>query len=358
MYLRSLAHAVPSAAFTQPECWKILQASPHAPALSGRAEALLRKVLTGGSSGIEKRHFACAQFDELFSMDAESLNRAFEREAPLLATSALRQALDNARLRPADLDALLVCTCTGYLCPGVTSHVAEKLCMRPDTFLQDLVGLGCGAAIPTLRAARGILADSPSARVGIVAVEICSAAFYLDEDPGVLISACLFGDGASAAICSADATAPAIGNEAQTLAHPLLVNDFDTLHLPQERELLRFENAGGKLRNHLHKTVPEKAAEAVGTLYERLPQAQQPATVIAHSGGRDVIEALENRLPAYAPLRSTRETLRAHGNLSSPSVLFALEHHLMHAPSDTRHDLWLTAFGAGFAAHSCRMLSP
>jgi len=41
---------------------------------------------------------------------------------------------------------LLICTCTGYLCPGVTSYVAEQLGLRTDVFLQDLVGLGCGAA--------------------------------------------------------------------------------------------------------------------------------------------------------------------------------------------------------------------
>ena len=29
-----------------------------------------------------------------------------------------------------------------------------------------------------------------------ICVEVCSAAMYLDNDPGVLISACLFGDGA------------------------------------------------------------------------------------------------------------------------------------------------------------------
>ena len=36
--------------------------------------------------------------------------------------------------------------------------------------------------------------------VAMIAVEISSAAFYIDDDPGVLISLCLFGDGASASI--------------------------------------------------------------------------------------------------------------------------------------------------------------
>jgi hypothetical protein len=35
-----------------------------------------------------------------------------------------------------------------------------------------------------------------------ICVEVSSAAMYLDDDPGVLISACLFGDGAGAAVLS------------------------------------------------------------------------------------------------------------------------------------------------------------
>jgi predicted naringenin-chalcone synthase len=81
-------------------------------------------------------------------------------------------------------------------------EVAEQLGFRTDAFLQDLVGLGCGAAIPSLRAAEAILAAQPSVVVACVAVEVCSAAFYLDDDPGVLVSACLFGDGAAATIWS------------------------------------------------------------------------------------------------------------------------------------------------------------
>ena len=54
--------------------------------------------------------------------------------------------LDRKEKLPADLDALIICTCTGYLCPGVTSYVSEQLGLRTDAYLQDLVGLGCGAA--------------------------------------------------------------------------------------------------------------------------------------------------------------------------------------------------------------------
>ena len=68
--------------------------------------------------------------------------------------------------------------------------------------LLDLVGQGCGAALPNLRAGEALLASGRCRRVLSVCVEVCSAAFYIDDDPGVLVSACLFGDGAGAAVLS------------------------------------------------------------------------------------------------------------------------------------------------------------
>ena len=43
---------------------------------------------------------------------------------------------------------------TGYLCPGLTSYVADNLKIPADHVLLDLVGHGCGAAVPNLRQAR------------------------------------------------------------------------------------------------------------------------------------------------------------------------------------------------------------
>src|SRR5258708_2888971 len=101
--------------------------------------------------------------------------------------------------------------CTGYLCPGLTSYVSERLGLRSDALLLDLVGQGCGAALPNLRTAEALLGAGRARRVLSICVEVCSAAYYLDDDPGVLVSACLFGDGAGAAVLSNDP--PAAGKK-------------------------------------------------------------------------------------------------------------------------------------------------
>lgn len=342
MFLHALATAVPAPTFTQAECWELARASGIRERLKKRSMLILQTILRG-ETGIDQRHFAMPQIERVFDHSPDELNAAFRSEAPALAGRALAAALEQAQLRAADVDALLICTCTGYLCPGLTSYVSERLGLRPNAFLQDLVGLGCGAAIPMLRAASHIVAAQPTAIVACVAVEVCSAAFYLDDDPGVIISACLFSDGAAATIWR--------GAPAATGA--LRAFDFNTVHVPENRDKLRFEQRDGKLRNLLHRSVPELAAAAVGELWRQ--RGERPvAQVVAHSGGRDVLDAVA---PVVAPhaLDTSARVLRAHGNMSSPSVLFALDEALKSGPPNGAGDFWLVSFGAGFAAHSCRI---
>ena len=334
MYLQSLATAFPPHSFTQAECFETLKNSGAMDGLRGRSSELLQKVLTG-DSGIETRRFCDPDLRKTFGFDAGELHQHFEQHAPQLASEALLKACDLASLKPSGIDALFVCTCTGYLCPGLSSYISERLGIRPNAFLQDLLGLGCGAALPLLESARGLLAANPQATVATVAVEISSAAFYLNDEPGVLISLCLFGDGAAAAIW-----------KGENQGGQFRFQNFRTIHKPEHREKIRFVNARGRLKNQLHRDVPQLAADAVGTLYEM--RFNDPDQLIAHTGGRDVIEAIERAIPSQK-LSSTREILRQYGNISSPSVLAALEHSLTNSPESKI--LWLTAFGAGFAAH-------
>lgn len=344
MFLHALSTAVPPATFTQAQCWEIIRNSPAKQRLNRRTQLILRTILKG-DSGVKTRHFAVPQIEGVFDLTADQLNTSFRAEAPHLAGRALTAALAQAGVSAREIDALLISTCTGYLCPGVTSYVSERLGLRNDAFLQDLVGLGCGAAIPTLRTAQAILAAKPDAVVACVAVEICSAAFYLDDDPGVIISACLFSDGAAATIW-----------RSQPGPSGCRCHSFDTLHLPADRDRLRFEQRDGKLRNLLDPAVPALAAGAVSRL---LANAQTQAganpinQMIAHPGGRDVLNALEAAMPDY-PLTASRRVLGEYGNMSSPSVLFALAEAMQGGLPPANADWWLVSFGAGFSAHSCR----
>jgi predicted naringenin-chalcone synthase len=329
MYLHGLSTAVPAVSYTQEEVWEIFSRSSAPERLRPGSVELVRKVLTK-ENGISRRHFALHDFEELLRQDGEGLNHAFEREAPILAGAALEKVLTKAGWKASDLDALVICTCTGYLCPGVSSFVSEQRGLRSDAFMVDLVGQGCGAAIPSMRTASNFINDKPDAKVAVIAVEVCTAAFYLDDEAGVLISFCLFGDGAAATLWSG-----------QPSGSGWRAENFDTLHFPENRETLRFENQNGMLRNKLHPSIPSKSSKAVKALYERsFRNGTRPGSVISHGGGSKVLDAVQKELPDYN-LDSARVVLDSHGNMSSPSVLFALSEYLeQSAPADP---LWRTS---------------
>ncbi|ADE54025.1 type III polyketide synthase [Coraliomargarita akajimensis] len=335
MHLLSIASSFPKSRFSQSDCLAALQQSEFWMRLSGRSLRILEKVLTG-NNGIEYRNFAVDSLEQAWRRDAQQLNEAYESEAPVLGGRAVSKALERAELKPSEVDVLLVSTCTGFLCPGVSNHIAERLGFRSDAVLQDLTGHGCGAAIPLVQVAAAYAKLYPRARIVTAQVEVCSAAFHLDDDVGVLISACLFGDGASAQVWS-------------SAGGDLEVGRFESVHRPEHREDLRFVNHEGRLKNRLRKTVPSVVAESVERLVSK-QKLQEKAQPVLHGGGRDVLDALEPVFPGHA-LDASRETLRRHGNLSSPSVFVALEALLADRDS-VADEFWLCGFGAGFSAHS------
>ena len=341
MYLHSLATAVPEVSYSQETVWSIFTNSPAVDRLRPGSVELVRKVLTG-ENGIDRRHFALHDIHQLLAADGEALNRAFEEEAPRLGCRALENSLEQAGWKAGEVDGLVVCTCTGYLCPGLSSFIAERAGLRADTFLLDLVGQGCGAAIPSLRSAAGMLAGNPTARVAVVAVEVCTAAFYLEDEGGVLVSFCLFGDGAAASLWS--------GSPGPS---GWRASGFDSLHFPDKRQVLRFENRHGRLRNRLHPSIPDASSTAVKALYDRsFADTSAPPAIVSHGGGQKVLQAVEAKLGRpVAP--GSHETLRKFGNMSSPSVLFALEAEL--ASAELPEHLWMTSFGAGFTVHGMQL---
>jgi len=345
MYVTGIGTAAPPARYTKAQCWEAFRHSAWYERLDQRAVLLVRAVLQR-ENGIEARRLALDSLSEVFQVDPDTLQRRFELAAPDLATQAAQQAMQAAALGVQDIDAVIVSTCTGYLCPGLSGYLSERLGLPPGVSGYDLVGQGCAAALPNMRLGEALLASERCRHVLSVCVEISSAAIYLDNDPGVLISACLFGDGAGAAVLSGQPSAR---------HRRIRWRDSETLLEPAAREALRFEQRRGMLRNVLTREVPALAADSVSRVLDTvLSRAQlrtgQISAWIVHAGGRDVLQAIEQRLQLRpADLRYSAATLREYGNLSSAFVYFVLRAAL----ADTAPGgwWWLTAFGAGFSCH-------
>ena len=207
---------------------------------------------------------------------------------------------------------------------------------------------GCGAAIPNLEAAAGMLARSGKGPVLSIAVEICTATIFPSHEPDLVVSNAIFGDGAAAAVLD---LAP--GTCSESMAHVL---DFESGLYPQYRDNLCYWNEGGLLRNHLTKRVPiigaRCASEVASRLLERHSLTRDDIDWWAvHPGGTGVLAQVAKQLQlSDDDLRFSYHVFKNYGNMSSPSVLFVLREILDTARPQPGQKGMLLAFGAGFSA--------
>ena len=202
------------------------------------------------------------------------------------------------------------------------------------------------AALPNLNLCKSLLAAGEYDHVLSVCVEVCSAAMYLDEDPGVLVSACLFGDGAGAAVLS---------RRANRHTRRIEWKDQAGLTIAAHRKALQFEQCDGMLRNVLSKEVPQLAAEYAHQVMQNVLgranlERSDVMNWIMHGGGRDVLLSVQRKFDlAPQDLRYSTATLQSYGNLSSAFVYFVLQAALQDNAQGGAW--WLSSFGAGFSCH-------
>jgi predicted naringenin-chalcone synthase len=313
--------------------------------MSDKARNVLKQILVDNQS-IAFRNMAMDSLAEaVFHNTQDELIARYQKHAVPTALEAARIALEQAGLSPAGIDAVAVNTCTGYLCPGLTSYVAEGLGLRKTVRPFELQGMGCGGAIPCLETGYNYLQAHPNRNVLTLSVEMCTATIFFSEDPAILVSNAIFGDGAAATVLTN-----------RENARGLRLAGFASGLFPEYRQYLQYTTEDGKLKNVLSQRVPTLGARCAKQVVEQLlaeaelTQADVDHWVI-HTGGEKVLDAFERAvgLPAEA-LRHSRAVLLNYGNMSSASVLFVLRETLAARQPRPGARLCLASFGAGFSA--------
>ena len=92
--------------------------------------------------GIHRRYFAWDDPRVLLLETPDEKMQRFERSAVDLSVDAVQKIFDKKKYLAQDIDAVFVCTCTGYLCPGLSTYVSQRLGLPENIHTLDLVGLG------------------------------------------------------------------------------------------------------------------------------------------------------------------------------------------------------------------------
>jgi alkylresorcinol/alkylpyrone synthase len=346
--LKGLGIATPSLYVTQDEAYEYLSTNFN---LKPAEQVLYRRILLDGK--IKGRYLGMDAKKDVLETDPDLHLARFLKFGRTTAVSAAHRAMAEAGVKTDEISGLIVNTCTGYLCPGLSSYVAADLGLRSSISFQDMMGMGCGAAIPNLEAAAGILALNGKGPVLSIAVEICTATIFPSHEPDLVISNSIFSDGAAAAVLERETH-----NRARGLAR---IVDFATGMFPKYREELRYRTEGGRLRNQLSKRVPVIGANSAREVANRLLarhglSRNDIAWWAVHPGGTAVLAQVAKKLNLDdQALRFSYNVFEHYGNMSSPSVLFVLRKILdSNQPQPGQKGMPL-AFGAGFSAFAALM---
>lgn len=314
------------------------------PALDGRILHLLRDSPTQG------RHLS-RPVDEL--MTALPLSR----QGPLyidialrLAIRAANDALDRAECDPADVGAIVVVSCTGFVLPGLDSRLIPRLGLRPDVVRIPLTQLGCAGGVAGLaHGVEWVRGGEGRRRALVIAVELPSLTFRPDDrSTDNLLSALVFSDGAGAVVLDSLRTEPrtAAADDAMHFGRTAGVIVDDTVDALGYR--LADDGFQVVLSRHLPALIEARLGEIIATfLGDR--DIGSLAVIAAHPGGTAILDAVQRSLGASSDqLAASRATFRAVGNSSAAAIFFVLAEVAQRPPAHDRHGL-AVAFGPGLA---------
>lgn len=276
----------------------------------------------------------------------------YTQEAPPLAASACREALEQSGLAPARITHLITVSCTGFFAPGPDVRLIKELGLSPQVQRLHIGFMGCHAAFNALAAARDIVRANPAAVVLICCVELSSLHMPYEWDPESLVASALFADGAAAAIVVHPQTSLATRWSLRATASCLLPDSTGAM-------TWRIGNHGFRM------TLSAQVPELIHTHLARWCTAFLAAHQLTlkeiqhfaiHPGGPRILTAVAEALglPATA-LLPARHILANYGNMSSATILFLLEHLAQdHPPGRTL----ALGFGPGLMAEAMLLERP
>ncbi|MGE5219397.1 MAG: beta-ketoacyl-ACP synthase III [Chloroflexota bacterium] len=264
-----------------------------------------------------------------------------------MAFHAARRALDDAGMKPNDLDAIIMGTVSAdYLMPS-SACVLEDLLGARNAFSFD-VGAACSGFINAMSVADSFIRSGKINNALVVGSDTLSR--WLNwQDRTTCI---LFGDGAGAVVLGASENGSGIlstklrtdGSYVKTLYIPAGGSRKPaTLQTVRDNEHTITMN-GKEVFKIAVRSMEEISRQA---LAEAGVEISQVSLVIPHQANKRIIIALAERLGV--PLDKVMVNLDKYGNTSAASIPVALDEARRQGRINAGDIVLLNAFGAGFA---------
>ena len=277
----------------------------------------------------------------------------YRQHALPLAAEAARKCLAERQLSAGDVTHLIWVSCTGMYAPGPDIELITALGLPTSTQRTAINFMGCYGAFNGLKVADAIVRATPTARVLMLSVELCTLHFQNKTEEDHLLANALFADGAAAALIEGKPTSHGSSLELTQFACDLL---------PEGAGDMAWHISDHGFEMKLTSRVPEVLRSGLPSLLDTLLSAQglslsELSHILVHPGGRRILEVVSQALdlPPTAH-RWAYEVLRDYGNMSSATILFVLQKllHSLNSTEEPHPTPWgvACAFGPGLTAET------
>lgn len=264
-----------------------------------------------------------------------------------LGARAAERAIESAGLTSADIDLVIVATCTPDMAFPSTATLIQQRIGAKNAFAMDL-GAACSGFIYGLEVARSMLESGRYSHALVIGAEKMSCLVDWQDRTTCI----LFGDGAGAAVVSAvphgtGGIGPGDLGSDGDLGDLLMVPAGGSRHPVDAKALEERTNtirmAGQEVFKHAVTNMTRTAKrllEAAGWSPEDLD------LVIPHQANKRILEAIRTRVGV--PKENVFVNVDKYGNTSAASIGIALDEAVRSGSLNPGDKVMLLAFGAGF----------
>ncbi|MCH8029947.1 MAG: type III polyketide synthase [Candidatus Dadabacteria bacterium] len=317
---------------------------------SDSGEFIQKMIRVFDNSGIEFRHFINEKDWYSKPRTFVERNSVYLNNARAMAARALSACIEEAGLGAREVEHIIFVSSTGISTPTIDAVLYNEFDFDSHIKRTPIWGSGClGGAVGLSRAMEFTRAYADSC-VLVVAVELCSLAFQLgDCTKSNVVASALFSDGAACALV--------VGAEHRLHHLPgvSLIDSMSTTY-PDTLDVMGWDVSDSGLRVIFSKDIPTIVRglvkdSIVELLYGRGLELEQVVRYLAHPGGMKILQAYRDALGlGEKSLEISKEVLRTHGNMSSPTVLYVLKDYLRSGAGKEGELGIITALGPGFGS--------
>lgn len=284
------------------------------------AKVSSRQFVVDQSWFLQKHHFADS-------------NKLYFHHAINYSLQAIDDCLTNTHFLKEPIpyeaiDMIVFVSSTGVVTPSVDAYLLNMRDFREDIIRMPLWGLGCAGGAIGLSRGFEWTKQNPDKIALIICCEFCSLTFQKDDlSTSNLVGTAIFGDGTAATLLVGERSP----YKKSLQKNKLKIKTTNSWTKKNSTEVMGWDVTNNGFEVIFSKRIPKLIRtlwkdHVLRFLLENKLSTSDLAMIIAHPGGRKVLEEIEKALSVdQKSLKYSYHVLNNHGNMSSATVIYVLK---------------------------------